>query len=125
MAEMQRVINAENSDLFDVLAHIAYASPPLTREERANRAKLAIETRFTNKQQAFLEFVLSQYVKCGVEELAPEKLSALLRLRYHHALSDAFADLGRPEEVKSLFAGFQKHLYENPVTTIFSAHKEH
>ena len=41
MAEMQKVINAEKSDLFDVLAHIAYALPPLTREERAARAKLA------------------------------------------------------------------------------------
>src|ERR1035438_2828981 len=44
MAEMQKVINAEKSDLFDVLAHIAYALPPLTREERATRAKLAMGT---------------------------------------------------------------------------------
>ena len=35
MAEMQRIIDAENSDLFDVLAHVAYALAPLTREERA------------------------------------------------------------------------------------------
>src|ERR1019366_5008083 len=42
MAEMQRIINAEKSDLFDVLAHVAYALPPLTREERAANAKLAI-----------------------------------------------------------------------------------
>jgi len=27
---MQRVIDAEKSDLFDVLAHVAYALPPLT-----------------------------------------------------------------------------------------------
>jgi type I restriction enzyme R subunit len=33
--EMQKIIDAENSDLFDVLAHVAYALPPLTREERA------------------------------------------------------------------------------------------
>lgn len=38
MAEMQRIIGAENSDLFDVLAHVAYALAPLTREERAARA---------------------------------------------------------------------------------------
>src|ERR1019366_7580651 len=35
LAEMQKVIDAEKSDLFDVLAHVAYALPPLTREERA------------------------------------------------------------------------------------------
>jgi type I restriction enzyme R subunit len=50
MAEMQRIIDAENSDLFDVLAHVAYALPPLTREERAARAKVAVEARFNSKQ---------------------------------------------------------------------------
>ncbi len=35
LAEMQKIIDAEKSDLFDVLAHVAYALPPLTREERA------------------------------------------------------------------------------------------
>jgi len=35
LAEMQKIINAENSDLFDVLAHVAYGLPPLNREERS------------------------------------------------------------------------------------------
>jgi type I restriction enzyme R subunit len=34
LAEMQRVIDAEKSDLYDVLAHVAYALPTQTREER-------------------------------------------------------------------------------------------
>jgi len=66
MAEMQKIIEAENSDLFDVLAHVAYALVPLTREERALNAKAEISTHFNTKQQAFLDFVLSQYVKVGV-----------------------------------------------------------
>src|SRR3989454_1796933 len=37
LAAMQRIIDAEKSDLFDVLAHVAYALPPVTREERAAR----------------------------------------------------------------------------------------
>ena len=37
---------------------------------RSRRAKLAISTHFNSKQQAFLDFVLAQYVKVGVEELA-------------------------------------------------------
>jgi hypothetical protein len=39
LAEMQRIINAERSDLFDVLAYVAYALPPLTREQRAARPR--------------------------------------------------------------------------------------
>jgi len=58
LAEMQRLIDAEKSDLFDVLAHVAYARPPLTREERAQKAKLVISTHFTSKQRVFLDFVL-------------------------------------------------------------------
>src|ERR1700693_4568890 len=47
MAEMQKVIDAEKSDLFDVLAHVAYAMPPLTREVRAANARVHINTRFS------------------------------------------------------------------------------
>lgn len=112
MAEMQRIIDAENSDLFDVLAHVAYALAPLTREERAARAKLEISTHFNHKQQTFLDFVLAQYVKVGVEELAQEKLSPLLKLKYHNAIADAVADLGQPEEIGKVFVGFQKYLYQ-------------
>jgi type I restriction enzyme R subunit len=113
MAAMQKIIGAEKSDLFDVLAHVAYASPPLTREERAARAKVLISTRFNTRQQVFLDFVLSQYVKVGVEELDREKLSPLLKLKYNNAIADAVADLGRPEEIGNVFAGFQKHLYQH------------
>jgi type I restriction enzyme R subunit len=112
MAEMQTIIGAEKSDLFDVLAHVAYALPPLTREERAARAKAAISTRFGSQQQVFLNFVLAHYVSEGVEELEREKLTPLLKLKYHDAIADAIADLGRPEEIGVLFAGFQKYLYQ-------------
>ncbi|MGO9096611.1 MAG: EcoAI/FtnUII family type I restriction enzme subunit R [Bryobacteraceae bacterium] len=112
MAEMQKIIGAEKSDLYDVLAHIAYALPPLTREERAARAKVAIRTRFGSQQQVFLNFVLAHYVSEGVEELEREKLTPLLKLKYHDAIADAIADLGRPEEIGVLFAGFQKYLYQ-------------
>jgi type I restriction enzyme R subunit len=112
LAEMQKIIDAEKSDLFDVLANVAYALPPLTREERANRAKLAISSHFNSKQQAFLDFVLAQYVGVGVDELDRDKLTPLLRLKYHNSITDAIADLGKPEEISTVFAGFQKYLYE-------------
>jgi type I restriction enzyme, R subunit len=111
LAEMQRIIDAEKSDLFDVLAHIAYALPPLTREDRATMAKLAISTHFNSKQKVFLDFVLSHYVRQGVQELDREKLTPLLRLRYHNSISDAIVDLGRAEEIGRVFVDFQRHLY--------------
>jgi type I restriction enzyme R subunit len=109
---MQRIIDAEKSDLFDVLAHVAYALPPLTREERATKAKVDISTHFNGKQRVFLNFVLSHYVSVGVEELDQDKLTPLLRLKYHNSIADAVADLGRPDEIGKVFAGFQKYLYQ-------------
>ena len=56
--------------------------------------------------------MLSQYVKVGVDELAAEKLTPLLRLRYNNAISDALADLGNADEINRTFTGFQQYLYQ-------------
>jgi type I restriction enzyme R subunit len=112
MAEMQRIINAEKSDLFDVLAYVAYALPTLTRAERAANAKVGFDGTFTSKQQVFLDFVLAHYVTEGVHELDQDKLTLLLRLKYHDSLADAVADLGEPEKIGYIFSSFQKYLYQ-------------
>ena len=114
LAEMQKIIDAENSDLFDLLAHVAYAKAPLTREVRAANAMVYINTRFSAKQQVFLDFVLQHYIAEGVEELDQQKLTPLLRLKYG-AIQDAVADLGQPEEIGMTFASFQQYLYAEKV----------
>lgn len=112
LAEMQRIIDAENSDIFDVLAFVAYADTPLTREQRAERAKVVISKEFGDKQQAFLTFVLAHYVSAGVDELDEVKLGPLLKLKYNNAIADAFADLGTPDSIRKAFVGFQQYLYQ-------------
>ncbi|MBK7816008.1 MAG: DEAD/DEAH box helicase family protein [Rhodocyclaceae bacterium] len=111
LAEMQKIIDAENSDLFDVLAHVAYALAPRMREERAAQAMALVSSHFNSRQQVFLDFVLSHYVSIGVEELDQTKLTPLLKLKYHDSIADAVADLGQPEDIGRVFAGFQKYLY--------------
>ena len=113
LAEMQRIIDAEKSDLFDVLANVAYASQPISREQRAGGARAEIHAHFNTKQQAFLDFVLSHYVGQGVEELDQQKLTPLLRLKYRDSIADAIADLGSPDDIRNVFAGFQKYLYKS------------
>jgi type I restriction enzyme R subunit len=70
---------------------------------------------FSSKQQVFLAFVLSHYVSVGVEELDQNKLTPLLRLKYHDSIADAVADLGNPDEIGRVFAGFQKYLYRREI----------
>jgi len=115
LLEMQRIIDAEQSDFFDVLAHVAYAMEPLTRQERANRAMAAISEHFNSKHQVFLDFVLSHYVAEGVDELDQSKLTPLLRLKYNDSITDAVNDLGDARNIATVFSGFQRHLYEEVV----------
>jgi type I restriction enzyme R subunit len=111
LAEMQAIIDAEKSDLFDVLAHVAFARAPIERKVRADKARGAIRSEFSAKQQEFLDFVLGQYVAVGVGELSTEKLAPLLNLKYQHSIRDAVSDLGTPDSIAAAFSGFQRHLY--------------
>lgn len=111
LSALQKLIDAENSDLFDVLEYVAYNVKPISREERVAKAQSRIFSSLDNKQKEFLEFVLSKYIETGVDELSQEKLPALLTLKYH-ALSDAQQELGSIEHIKSTFVTFQKYLYQ-------------
>jgi type I restriction enzyme, R subunit len=110
LSEMQRLIEAEKSDLFDVLAYVAFALPTETRASRAERAKAQNALSYGEKQQTFLAFVLDQYVTQGVDELDADKLTPLLKLRYS-AIKDAMAELGDAVLVRKAFVGMQRYLY--------------
>ncbi|MGH7086422.1 MAG: type I restriction-modification enzyme R subunit C-terminal domain-containing protein, partial [Acetobacteraceae bacterium] len=112
LREIERVIEAEQSDLYDVLAYIAFALAPITRQERADASRPLIAAQYDRKTEAFLEFVLSQYVKEGVGELDRAKLPHLLELKYR-AVSDAATELGGVAHIGSAFVGFQRHLYSH------------
>jgi type I restriction enzyme, R subunit len=110
LAQIRRMIDAESSDLFDVLRYIAFTKAPLKREERAAARRRDILSRYDPKQAEFLDFVLAQYVAEGEEELQPGKLPDLLELKYGTP-ADAIRELGRAEDVRRSFRGFQKDLY--------------
>lgn len=110
LTEISRLIDAEKSDLYDVLTYIAYATKPISRRERVIAHKALIFSRYFGKQQEFLDFVLDQYTKEGVGELDQDKLPQLLELKYHD-LRDAVADLGSVNDIRTVFIGFQEYLY--------------
>jgi type I restriction enzyme, R subunit len=113
MREMQKLIEAESSDLFDVLAHVAYAYDPKSRTQRADLAKKIGYDRYSDPQREFLDFILSHYETQGVDELASERLSKLLELKYH-ALQDATQELNAsPTEIRAMFVDIQRHLYSD------------
>jgi type I restriction enzyme R subunit len=111
LLEMQRIMSAENSDIFDVLSHVAFAESPITREHRAGFASAKISQHYEDRHRIFLEFVLAHYVSQGVGELDSAQLAPLLRLKYGDSMHDALRDLGAPDQIKEIFTGFQQYLY--------------
>jgi type I restriction enzyme R subunit len=112
LTEISRIIDAEKSDIYDVLAYIAYASTPMTRRERVIAKKRRIFSKYNDKQQEFLDFILDQYMKEGINELNPSKLPQLIELKYR-AIHDAVKELGRVADIRQMFIGFQRYLYED------------
>jgi type I restriction enzyme R subunit len=115
LTTLQQLIDAEKSDLFDVLEYVFNSdTKPMTREERVAAAQATIFALLDNKQKEFIEFVLSKYIETGVEELDQEKLPILLTNKYQ-SLEDAKEVLGNVSNISKLFIEFQKHLYEEKV----------
>ena len=110
LEDLRKLVHGEDSDLFDVLSYVAYHIDMVPRLKRAERAKIHFNT-YNSKQQEFLNFVLKQYVKAGVNELDDEKLPDLLELKYH-ALADAKKELGDIASIRNTFISFQEFLYK-------------
>lgn len=112
LSTLQKLIDAEKSDLFDVLEYVLNSDiKPITRETRVALAQSAIFSPLDAKQKEFIEFVLSKYIETGVEELGQEKLPDLLKIKYQ-SLEDAKEELGEVSGISSLFLNFQKYLYK-------------
>jgi len=115
LTSLQKLIDAEKSDLFDVLEFVFNSDiKPMTREARVAATQATIFALLNDKQKEFIEFVLSKYIETGVEELDQEKLPVLLTNKYQ-SLEDAKDILGDVANISKLFIEFQKHLYEQKV----------
>jgi type I restriction enzyme R subunit len=110
LKSIQTLIEAEDSDIFDVLEHIAYSKKPIQRATRVSNAEKEIHKNINNKQKEFIDFVLSKYVEGGVDELDINRLSDLIELKYK-SIHDGQKVLGNPESIKKTFIEFQKFLY--------------
>jgi type I restriction enzyme, R subunit len=115
LATLQKVIDAEKCDLFDVLEFIAeYSTNLLTREERVAVSQKKIFSLLEPNEKEFIEFVLNKYIETGVEELDQEKLPILLELKYH-SINDASEKLGEVSRIREMYIEFQKHLYQTKI----------
>jgi type I restriction enzyme, R subunit len=111
LSKLRELINAEDSDLFDVLQYIAFSNPAITRKERVDLAEDNIY-QFINKDQVdFIRFVLNNYIQEGIDELDISNLSTIINAKYG-SINEAQKELGSSNEIKEAFTDFQKYLYQ-------------
>ncbi len=110
LEELRKLVHGEDSDLFDVLKHVAYQRDLVPRRERAAFAITRFAEAYTPAQKEFLDFILEQYVHAGVSELDGDRLAALLTLKYK-SIPDAKKQLGTVDAIRNTFLGFQPGLY--------------
>ena len=109
---LQKLVDMENSDLYDVLEYVFNGDYiAMTREARAKAAEATIFALLNDKQKEFITFVLNKYIETGVDELDQEKLPVLLTNKYQ-SLEDAKEILGDVGNISKLFIEFQQHLYK-------------
>ena len=109
---LRKLIDAEGSDLFDVLEYVFNSDiQPITRSQRVAAAQATIFAILDDKQKEFIEFVLSKYVEVGVDELDQAKLPTLLASKYQ-TQSDGIDSLGGDAgKIMTMFRDFQQYLY--------------
>ena len=96
LANLQETVGRDIGD-FDLLAHIAYDQPPLTRRERAEQVKKRnYFTKYGDTARAVLQALLDKYADEGIAAIEDTKV---LRLQPFHGI-------GTPLEIiKGAFGG--------------------
>jgi type I restriction enzyme R subunit len=88
-------------DAFDLICHVAFDQPPLTRKERANKVKKRnYFAKYSVQAKAVLETLLEKYADTGISHIEDIKILTL----------DPFKNMGSATELVSAFGGKQAYL---------------
>lgn len=91
-------------DIFDLICHIAWDRPPLSRRERVEQViKRDYFTKYGDKARTVLQALLDKYAKDGIENIEEMKVLTI----------DPFKSIGTPTEIVNLFGG--KAAYQQAV----------
>ena len=94
----------KDCDPFDLLCHVAWDQPPLTRRERAERVKKRdYFTKYGDRARRVLEALLAKYADAGVGQIEETQVLTLAPL----------TEFGTPTEIVKLFGG--KDAYQQAV----------
>ena len=111
---LRDMVASEDCDIYDVLAHISFSSDIKTRKERAIKVRNDENffTVYSNlKARDFLDFVLENYEKHGIEELQRDKLGDLVKLKLG-TTKDAKVVFGNMKNLLDAYYKLQEKIYK-------------
>ncbi len=113
LEDVRRLVDAPNSDLYDVLSYILFTKPPKTREDRAEVARQGspMVTAGSNMKEPLMN-VLESYEDLGENDLTNKNFTHFLTAKYG-SVSEAKSKLGKIQDFKDAYLGVQAALYEN------------
>ena len=108
--DIRRLVDAPDSDLFDVLGYVLFTTDPKTRVDRAGVLKGGTLMKGQDDLKDLLVSILDAYAKSGEGELANEKLPQFLTARYG-SVGEAKVRLGGLPKIRDAFRRMQEQLY--------------
>ena len=109
--DLKQIFEAQDSDIYDVLAHLSFNLDIKSRSERVIAVENSsfIEKYHTEKAKEFIEFILDRYRKDGVKELDEKNLSTLVKLSGND-LKDLRTSFGT-YDIRDEYFGLQREIY--------------
>ncbi|MDB4111992.1 restriction endonuclease subunit R, partial [Yoonia sp.] len=108
--DIRQLVDATDSDLFDVLGFILFEYSPKTREDRAAGVRQDGLPNAEGELKELLLGILKAYEKDGESELGTKKLGDFLKARYG-SVSESKGKLGELSSVRDAFRNMQRGLY--------------
>ncbi len=111
LEDLKVMFEAENSDIFDVLAHLSFNTDLKYREERKEFAEQEVQ-KYTNlKARDFLEFLLALYVKEGILDFRKDNLALKLELYNKWTQTELAEEFWGTKELREAYYKLQESLY--------------
>ena len=109
---LKKIFEAENSDIFDILAYISYGNEIKNRTERSKIAKSILEKYKSPKAKDFLQFLLELYEREWIMNFKKDGLSSKIELFNRWLAREIAAEFGWVQELKQAYYDLQKGIYE-------------
>jgi type I restriction enzyme R subunit len=112
--DLKQIFEAQDSDIYDVLAHLSFNMDIKSRNERVIAVENSdfVEKYHNEKAKQFIEFILDRYRKDGVKELDDDKLGKLVDLSGLGTIREVASNFGGIPQMGNEYLELQKEIYK-------------